>query len=178
MKSRISLENLDNYIISFDEIEYNRWIFEDTNGNIPIGIQSQVFPLKAEANIFLRKFEETQKVLKVYPNQKYFKTVEQLNFFHLKEADIKRWLYDRGIPFAHRVIWRNHTTAFIMTWKMVIKFADDIFSGQNGLIWDSTLNWTLGFEHNYVLYWGKDRIYNNDVQQKEIDAINRLINQK
>ena len=76
------------------------------------------------------------------------------------------------------MIWREDTVAFIITWKMVIRFALDIFLGRNGLIWDQTLNWVLGFEHNDILIWGKDKIYNNEVRFKEIETINRLIENK
>jgi hypothetical protein len=175
MKNTISLENIDNFVISFDQVHTNRFIFEDKNGNIPLEVQDQVLPLNDEVVIFLRKFEETQKILSHYPSKKYFKTIEEFRFSVLNEEKIKEWLYKRGISFDHQVIWRDGTTAFLMSWKMIIRFSDDILVGKDGLIWDKTLNWTLGFEHNGILFWGKDRIYNNEIQFKEIEVINKLI---
>jgi len=55
---------------------------------------------------------------------------------------------------------------------MVIKFSENLFFANDELIWDKTLNWTLIFDHNDVFYCGKNREFNSEKLNGEIDGTN------
>ena len=69
------------------------------------------------------------------------------------EREIKRvrkWLYQRGIPFKHRVLlsWSN-TEAAVTTWKMFVRYWDDLwYPGSDDLaVFDESLGWALFLWH-------------------------------
>lgn len=73
---------------------------------------------------------------------------------------LKKWLYERGIPFSRKVYWPTQPdVAFVLSWKMVIKFSATLFHGNDEVIWDKSLNWVLVYDHNDEFYFGKNPKY-------------------
>jgi hypothetical protein len=121
----------------------------------------------------LWNFENTQKYLgSISGIKKYFDEQDKLTLGENQNQKVKKWLYEKRIPFDHKVFWINQPEwGFILTWKMVIKFSDNIFFGTDEVIWDKTLNWCLIFDHHDVFYFGKNRNLNTDKHSEEIDEI-------
>jgi hypothetical protein len=63
---------------------------------------------------------------------------------------VRKWLFQRGIPFRREVYlsWDN-TAAAITTWEMVVKYWDDLWypSSDDLVVFDSSLSWALFFWH-------------------------------
>jgi len=59
-----------------------------------------------------------------------------------------------------------------MTWKMVLKYAHDLFAIGDTLVFDQTLNWCLFNYHEGQLSYGKDAMYDPtavDTYMKELN---------
>lgn len=106
-----------------------------------------------------------------------FKTVEQFEQAVGLEDNrqlLKKWLYNRGIPFGNWVFVLCDTSSqpLLMTWKMVLKYAHDLFAIGDTLAFDQTLNWCLFNYHEGPLSYGKDAIYDPtavDTYMKELN---------
>lgn len=85
-----------------------------------------------------------------------FERVTQIKVGVESEADIKKWLYQCGIPFAKWVYvlpnFSDHP--IMMTWKMVIKHCDSLFFANDVVVFDETGKWCLTFWHEDILFFG------------------------
>ncbi|MEQ1634784.1 MAG: hypothetical protein ABL997_20560 [Planctomycetota bacterium] len=87
--------------------------------------------------------------------QDFFADVESAVIYDLDEVGISRrvrkWLYQRGLPFRQRVYlsW-TETDAVVTTWKMFVKYWDDLwYPGADDLaVFDESLSWALFLEHH------------------------------
>jgi len=176
MTEQITLDNIHTFTIPLSEHSL-KWKFEDESGQLSEEFKDQIIPLTSEASIFLWNFQNTQKYLGAIPTMgKYYKEWREFSFGEHDSQKVKKWLFEREIPFDRKVFWVTQPQwGFILTWKMVIKFSDDIFLGSNELIWDRTLNWALIYDHNDVFYFGKNRIFDAKKHSEEMDGLNRLI---
>lgn len=176
MSSKISFDNLEEFSIPLSE-HPRKWVFLEEGKVLSPEFEDQIIALNIEVAKFLWDFEGSQKILhNKFVDANGFKNKEEYRTSGKTQKEIKKWLYERGIPFETKVFWvpsNNH--AFILTWKMVIKFADIIFWANDEIIWDQTLNWALKYNHNNIFYFGKDRIYNADKQSEEIGERNQLL---
>jgi hypothetical protein len=63
---------------------------------------------------------------------------------------VRKWLYQRGVPFKHQVFlsWSD-TEAVVTTWKMVVKYWNDLwYAGSDDLaVFDASLSWALFLWH-------------------------------
>ncbi|MBX2863790.1 MAG: hypothetical protein KTR27_09560 [Leptolyngbyaceae cyanobacterium MAG.088] len=81
-----------------------------------------------------------------------YKTVAQ----HRGDADLKKWLYQRGLPFADNAFLlpafaAKDAPAILTSWKIVVKYAPEIFSGDNIVVVGETVNWCLHYHHDGVI---------------------------
>ncbi|GAB4420917.1 MAG: hypothetical protein OHK0039_35140 [Bacteroidia bacterium] len=85
----------------------------------------------------------------------YFQTRQQSP--HLD----KKWLYRLGTPFRREVFLLpayGPRHAAVTTWKMVIKYLDEISCADDHYVFDPSFNWCLLIYHEDTLHFGKDRI--------------------
>ncbi|MGL4596590.1 MAG: hypothetical protein ACRCYO_03625 [Bacteroidia bacterium] len=171
--SAITLENIESYAVPLSEHPM-KWIFEKEEGVAPsIEFQDQIIPLHADAAMFLWRFRMTQRM---GVDEKNFLQTDSYSIVGKSSEEVKKWLYDRGIPFDQKVFWASQPKdAFVLTWKMVIKFWEDLFHGSDELIWDKTLNWVLEYDHNDLFSFGKNRIFNSETHSDEILKRNEFI---
>jgi hypothetical protein len=74
-------------------------------------------------------------------------------------------LYNLGIPFGQKVfISQNPDIGFVLTWKMVIKYSHRLFWANDQTVWDKTMNWKLEFHHDGEFTFGKDLIYDGQIE--------------
>jgi hypothetical protein len=157
-------------------------------GKLPQVHKDQIFFLDEEARAFLANYLSVSRMYfppHSAPDQtgeegshwpfryNYFKTIDKLSF--LPEASqLKKWLFNRGIPFRTEVfVLSDDGHAVITTWKMVVKYAPEIFWRGDVDVFDRTLNWGLFFFHEDALFFGKDNINSGELDQKSMDEINR-----
>lgn len=80
------------------------------------------------------------------------------------EGGLKKWLYRRSLPFKTDVlllpVFKTESSPVIMTsWKMVSKYTETFFTGDNLIIVDPSLSWCLYYHHDDILHFARDRKY-------------------
>lgn len=179
MKNKISEITLDNVGDSCVPLESHplKWKFEDEDGFVSEAFKDQIFPLEQEAARFLWNFESTQRQLgNIAKMHLHYKETTEFYCGASSNQEVKKWLYNLGIPFDQKVFWIDQPQwGFILTWKMIINYSDDLFFGSDTVIWDRTLNWCLNYDHNDTFYFGRNRIDNADIRSEEIRKNHELM---
>ncbi|WP_306643937.1 hypothetical protein [Sanyastnella coralliicola] len=175
--SEITLDNVAQFSVPLESHPL-RWKFEDESGHISEEFSDQIIALNSEAAKFMWQFEGSQLQLGNIPKMAHhYKKISQLNCASASNTEVKKWLFNLGIPFDQKVFWIDQPQCgFILTWKMVIKFSDDIFFAEDVVIWDRTLNWCLNYFHHDLFCFGKDRIHNSEVRAQEMKKTKDMIN--
>lgn len=158
----VSLENIEEFKVPLDNY-ISKWIFTDENDNLASREhQDQIFPLTKEAANFLWDYEMK---LGIETSAKFFKDISTFNSEFSDQQTIKKYLYNLGIPFAQKTfVVQQPDTAFVLTWKMVIKYSHNLFFAYDQSVWDYTLNWKLGFHHDGEFTFGRDLIYDGQIE--------------
>lgn len=78
------------------------------------------------------------------------------------DIELKKWLYNRGIPFKQEVLLLPtfkavNSPAILATWKMVIKYVDPFFTSDNLVVINPDITWCLHFHHDGMLYFANNR---------------------
>ncbi|WP_338768937.1 hypothetical protein WAF17_08815 [Bernardetia sp. ABR2-2B] len=172
---KVTLENIEEFAIPLST-HILKWKFElENEQELYKEFEDQIIPLNPEASKFLYQFQNSQKILDLEVSQ-YFEKEESIIVKEDSDKEVKKWLYKRGIKFDTKVFWlESETHAFVLTWKMVIKFWESIFFASDEIIWDKTLNWVLGYHHERAFYFSKDRIYDTNTESKEIAKTNEIL---
>ncbi|SDE70551.1 hypothetical protein SAMN05216464_108281 [Mucilaginibacter pineti] len=170
----IDVENLKQYQIKRPD----RWsLFGDAEDfdNLPVSHKDQIFFLDKTATDFLYEFLKVAKLIATNDNpfsKNNFKTVEHYTQMD-NENGLKKWLYNRAIPFKEEVFLLGDD-CILTTWKIVVKYAPDLFFSNDTVVFNSTLNWCLFYFHHDHLFFGRDNIYDTSNDQIKMDEINRL----
>lgn len=176
MKSKeITLENIEEFAIPLSN-HILKWKFElENEQELYKEFEDQIIPLNQEASKFLYQFQNSQKILDLEVSQ-YFKKEESITVNEDSGKEVKKWLYQLGVKFDTKVFWvESERHAFVLTWKMIIKFWESIFFADDEIIWDKTLNWVLGYHHEGAFYFSKDRIYDTNAESQEIAKTNETL---
>lgn len=165
MKPAITLENIEQFSVPLAECPM-KWMFEDNDGELPSAeFTDQIIPLNHDASRFLWNFMMNQRVLGA--DNGFFKENEEYVSGGKSTEEIKKWLYNRQIPFGNKIFWSNQPgSGFVLTWKMVIKFTEDLFFAQDQILWDKTLNWVLLYDHNEAFSFHRHRLYDIDMEYR------------
>ena len=148
---------------------------------LPETHKAQILFLDKTAEKYLYEFVEKARMLSnggwaPFENGN-FKTVEQYSHSADLEKNnplLKKWLYNRAIPFGNWVfvLCDSNNEPLLMTWKMLIKYASDIFLIGDAMVFDQTINWCLFNYHDGELSFGKDNVYDpsgDEVYMKELN---------
>lgn len=85
-----------------------------------------------------------------------------------EDGRIRKWLYQRGIPFQTQVYlsWQPDW-AVRTTWKMLVKYWNDFYYpiSDNLSVVDGTFRWALLFWHEHEIFFGANRRSKHPVQQ-------------
>jgi hypothetical protein len=174
----ITLDNIEKFIIPLQEHSM-KYFFETDNKELPSPEHlDQIYPLTKEASVFLWDFESKIRIHSFYPEiKKYFRDVEQFSSGESTESEVKKWLYQRGLPFNNKVfISLQPDYGLALTWKMVIHYSSRLFFGHDLTVWDRTINWGLYFHHDDIFHFGKNRIYDGQEEQIKLNELIRGIN--
>lgn len=161
----VSLDNIEEFKVPLNEY-ISKWLFTDENDQLAsIEHQDQIFLLTKEAANFLWDYETK---LGIQCSHKYYKTVTTYNSSFDEGQTIKKYLYNLGIPFSQKVfIAQQPDIGFVLTWKMVIKYAHRLFWANDQIVWDKSLNWKLEFHHDGEFTFGKDMIYDGQIEMQK-----------
>ena len=131
-----------------------RWRLTDPNYRVlPAAHLTQIQPLdRASAG---RLLEMTQPWYREHPFTHGFFTDVASTPLRPGGGDaeirrIRKWLYQRGVPFRHRVFlsWSD-TEAAVTTWKVVVKYWDDLWypASDDLVVFDESMSWALFLWH-------------------------------
>lgn len=175
----INFDNIKSFSTDFPKAWSFLWSPEDAN-EISQEHKDQIFFLNIEAENFLSQYIRSSKMITQTPwkpfSEKYFKTVEEFEIKENGKEEIKKWLYNRSIPFDKFVYIDADRSgqAITLTWKMVIKYWEGIFFSNDLIIFDETLNWGLFYFHENRLYFGSDKIYDKEFEYEKTRELNDL----
>ncbi len=130
--------------------------------------KAQIITLTKDASAFVWEY---QRLYFPYEGlEESFSQKQTWNWVVTTRSQQKKWLYQRGIPFSHKVLVSiNPESAFVMTWKMIVKYYDSLFQFNRQLIWDKTLNWCLYYyESRGSVEWSfyKNRMYKDNNESR------------
>jgi len=170
----VTLENIGQYTIPFDQFRY-KWRFTEPKYNVlPAHHLEQIQPLDQAAATLLVDLTVGSGRFDKWPfsNPEYI-YIEKIKIPQGEEAEaiVKKWLYRRGLPFEQQVFasWDNISAA-ITTWKMIVKYWSDFYyPGSDDLIVvDKSLDWSLLFSHEDEIIFGTDRQRRSEFCENEL----------
>jgi hypothetical protein len=146
---------------------------------LPETHKAQIIFLDKKAEKFLLEFVDNAQLISdggwAPFSRGIFKTVEQYEHAVDLQENIpllKKWLYSRGIPFSHYVFVLSDREPLLMTWKMLIKYAFDIFIIGDTMIFDPSCNWCVFNYHEGQLHFAKDNIYDPSGMERYLHELN------
>ena len=157
----VTLENIEQHTIPFDQFEL-KWRFTEEKYNVlPASHLEQIQPLDKVASKFLNDLTmglfDRRQVLG--PSFFEYREATHVPDYVLPETEeyIKKWLYHRGLPFEQQVFasWDPNVGA-ITNWKMVVKYWSDFWypSSDDLVVVDKTLSWALVIYHYDYIEFG------------------------
>lgn len=143
--------------------------------------KEQILFLNKKAEKFLYEFVDNAQLISDggwAPFSKgIFKTVEQYEHAVDLQENIpllKKWLYTKGIPFSTRVfvLSDSNSEPLLMTWKMLIKYAFDLFIIGDTMVFDPSCNWCVFNYHEGQLFFARDNIYDSSGMEHYMQELN------
>ncbi len=168
----IDIENIRQYQI---ERPGRLSLFAEDFDRLPTEHKDQITFLDKTATEFLYDFLKVAKLIASNDDpfsKNNFKSVEHYTNM-ADDGGLKKWLYNREIPFKSEVFLLEDD-GILTTWKMIVKYAPDLFFGNDVVVFDKTLNWCLFYFHQDHLFFGRDNVYNSANDYAKMDEINRL----
>lgn len=173
----IDITNIKDYAIEGDG-EWSFFPYDYQFASLPKEEKDQIYFLNEKANRFLQKyFGIAYAQLDVhfsYENGNHFKYIDYRPLGG-DDPTLKKWLYQKGIPFSKWVYVVHESrsqNAIMMTWKMIIKYSDDLFGGQDVAVFDETREWSLVYHHSDELLFGRINVSNPEPGYEEVEAMN------
>ena len=169
----LTLENIEQHTIPFDQFRY-KWRFTEEKYNVlPAHHMEQIRPLDKEAARLLVDITVGSGNFDKWPlGNPSFRHVEQVQMPDILEDEqlIKKWLFQRGLPFEREVFtsWDNESAA-ITTWKMVVKYWSDFaYPFDDLIVVDKSLNWVLLFYHEGIVVFGTNKERSSEICENEL----------
>lgn len=167
----VDIQNIKNHSIERPNRLTSLGLVEDYD-NLTEAFKDQIIFLNEEASKFLYKYLESAKFI----TGNLWEPFKKKNFKYTEEIDepddekvLKKWLYNREIPFSKWVFLlpNYNENPITLTWKMVIKNAENIFCGDDIIIFDETNQWCLVYWHEEKFFFGKINVFDEENGYKE-----------
>lgn len=169
----IDFDNIYQHVIPMVDFRL-KWRFtEEKYDKLPDQDLEQLKPLDNQAAKFLWDYITQTDLHKDTPFKKdYFRTIDKARILYGNEKVIKKWLYQRGLPFDKPVFlsWQP-TEAMIVPWKLLIKYFDSFYYAEDLTVIDQSLNWALLFYHEDEVYFGTNKDFKPSETFADIDFI-------
>lgn len=172
---KIGFDNIYEQIIPMDKFRL-KWRFTEAKyDKLPEIHLEQLKPLNEKASNFVWDFISDSGLHNHTPfKEGFFKTIDKAKILKSNEKEIKKWLYQRGIPFEKEVFlsWQPDD-AMIVPWKLLIKYFDSFYYGSSDdlTIIDQSLNWSILFYHEDEIYFGTNKEFSPSESFENIDFI-------
>lgn len=168
----IDLDQLESEVVPMDGFEL-KWRFTDPNyDELPDAHLKRLKPLSVKAAKELLEFIHTTGLHGDFPFKKdFFRSIDKALINENNEKEIKKWLYERGLPFDKNVIlsW-DANNAMVVPWKLLIKYFNIFYYGVSDdlTVFDPSLSWALLFFHEDEIYFGTNKDF---VQSETFDDV-------
>ncbi|RFZ95257.1 hypothetical protein D0C36_06940 [Mucilaginibacter conchicola] len=156
---KVGFDNVYDHVISVDDFVL-KWRFNSPAYNeLPKLHLDQLKPLDKEGSRFLWDFISETRLHNDMPFKKnFFDVIDYTRIFEGNKIEIKKWLYQREIPFKKDVFLSYQPDiALIVPWKLLIKYFDDFQYADDLTVIDESLNWALLFHHEGMIYFGSNK---------------------
>lgn len=158
---KIDFNNIDKHSIPIADFSL-KWRFTEPNYDILPDIHlEQLKPLDKDAAKFISDYIYNTNLHADVPfKQNFFITIDKAQILPDNEKEIKKWLYQRGLPFEKTVyLFWDQQNSMIVPWKIFIKYFDSFYyPGSDDLtIFDESLQWALLFYHEDEIYFGTNK---------------------
>ena len=171
----VDFDNIFQHVILLEDFRL-KWRFtEEKYDKLPDQHLDQLKPLDNEAANFLWNYIVKTKLHDDTPfNENFYQTIEKAKIIDGNEKEIKKWLYQKGLPFDKPVFisWQP-TDAMIVPWKLLIKYFNSFYyrSSDDLTVIDQSLSWTLLFYHEDEIYFGTNKDFKPSKTFEDIDFI-------
>ena len=110
-------------------------------------------------------------------NEEYYSNISRFEGNWNDEKEVKKWLYNRGIPFSKYVLMTSDRSGkpVLLTWKMVIKYWKGIFWEEDIFLLDTSFKWCFYYYHESEFYFGKDIIFDRKKEDEKAIELNKNI---
>jgi len=172
---KVDFENIYVHTVPLNNFRL-KWRFTERKFNkIPEQHLALLQPLDKAAAQFLSDYIDTTDLHGDVPFKNgLFRTIDKAKVFADNQKEIKKWLYQRGLPFDKFVFlcW-SQEDAMIVPWKIFIKYYDSFYyRGSDDLtVIDQTLIWGLLFYHEDEIYFGTNKDFKPSETFADIDFI-------
>ncbi|KAA3436361.1 hypothetical protein [Rufibacter hautae] len=160
-KMKVSFDNIIDFVVPLEQFPLN-WRFTDENfDKLPDLHLEQLKPLNKNASEFIWDFIHQNKLHEDAPFKKgFFWNVDRVKVAEGNQKEIRKWLYERGLPFGKEVFlsWQP-TEAMIVPWKLLVKYFDSFYYpiSDDLTVIDVSLEWAMLFYHENEIYFGTNR---------------------
>ena len=172
---KIDFDNIFDHIISMDNFQLS-WRFTDEKyDKLPDQHLEQLKPFDKQASDFLSAYIDNSNLHNDIPFKKgFFQTIDKAKILEDNKSEIKKWLYQRGLPFDKSVYlcWDKDNT-LVLPWKIFIKYFDSFYytSSDDLTVFDESLNWAILFYHEDEIYFGTNQKFRPSKEFADIDFI-------
>ncbi|MCP3932855.1 MAG: hypothetical protein GY705_27605 [Bacteroidetes bacterium] len=172
---KIGFENIYEQITPIEDFRL-KWRFtEEKYGKLPEIHIEQLKPLNKKASNFLWDYISNSELHNDVPFKKgFFQTIDKAKILEENEKVIKKWLYQRAIPFEKDVFlsWQPDD-AMIVPWKILIKYFDSFYysTSDDLTIIDQSLSWAILFYHEDEIYFGTNKYFKPSNSFENVDFI-------
>ena len=152
------------------------WRFTDEKyDKLPDQHLEQLKPFDKQASDFLSAYIDNSNLHNDIPFKKgFFQTIDKAKILEDNKSEIKKWLYQRGLPFDKSVYlcWDKDNT-LVLPWKIFIKYFDSFYytSSDDLTVFDESLNWAILFYHEDEIYFGTNQKFRPSKEFADIDFI-------
>lgn len=168
---KVDFNNIEESIVALSESKL-QWLF--VGENIQQEHLDQIKPLDSKGAKFLWDYISDCDLHNDIPFRKgFFRTIDKALVTNDNQSVIKKWLYQRGLPFDKQVYlsWQPNE-ALILPWKLLVKYYE-VFAhpGADLTVIDESLTWALLFYHENEIYFGTNNDYEPSKTFEDIDFI-------
>lgn len=170
---KIDFDNIFQHVIPMDKFSLKLRFTDERYDKLPDQHINQLMPLDKQAAKFLWEFIFNTNLHNDTPFEKgFFRTIDKARILNGNEKEIKKWLYQRGIPFDKYVFLSYQPTeAMIVPWKLLIKYFDNFYYADDITVFDRSLTWALLFYHESEIYFGTKKDFKPSETFAGIDFI-------
>jgi hypothetical protein len=172
---KIGFDNIKDFVMPVEQFSMN-WRFTEKNyDKIPDLHLDQLKPLNKIASEFIWDFIQNNKLHDDTPFKKgFFRNLDKAEVTDENHKDVKKWLYERGLPFGKEVFlsWQP-SEAMIVPWKLLVKYFDSFYYpiSDDLTVIDESLNWALLFYHEHEIYFGTNEDFKPSRIFEEYDSL-------